>query len=209
MRGKDRIRTWQLWCWKGSPPLARERLSISLMLIAFFRITPACAGKTSSSRQPTRLYRDHPRLRGKDCLYGRRGKKVTGSPPLARERRPFRKFDDERRGITPACAGKTGRRACARSSGRDHPRLRGKDSTSASATLTGRGSPPLARERPPFAFSIIASTRITPACAGKTTMQYMNDTDNRDHPRLRGKDALCARTNERRAGSPPLARERP
>ena len=95
---------------------------------------------------------------------------MLGSPPLARER-PATDFSERRRrGITPACAGKTHNRARGSHDLEDHPRLRGKDSSMIAKSGVSAG--------------------ITPACAGKTNfrLKYLNDY--RDHPRLRGKDSM-------------------
>ena len=53
----------------GSPPLVRERPSITTLLMEFHRITPACAGTTCSSALQTLDRRDHPRLCGNDCEF--------------------------------------------------------------------------------------------------------------------------------------------
>ena len=53
----------------------------------------------------------------------------SGSPPLARERQDEVRARLRHAGITPACAGKTFRVPARKGNLRDHPRLRGKDST--------------------------------------------------------------------------------
>lgn len=45
----------------GSPPLTRERLGCSISGDVASRITPACAGKTTSHLRYTHLHEDHPR----------------------------------------------------------------------------------------------------------------------------------------------------
>ena len=49
---------------RGSPPLARGKAFRKSKRKAEFRITPACAGKRSSSKTVFSAYWDHPRLRG-------------------------------------------------------------------------------------------------------------------------------------------------
>ena len=68
------------------------------------------------------------------------------------------------------------------------------------------GSPPLARGIPPFPFSRLASSRITPACAGNTVAISCVFCCNWDHPRLRGEYTLIKDAEEWETGSPPLAR---
>ena len=71
------------------------------------------------------------------------------------------------------------------------------------------GSPPLARERPISLYSLLLSSRITPARAGKTKKNKYILAETRDHPRSRGKDDIVDRMSATVQGSPPLARERP
>ena len=52
----------------GSPPLTRERPNVLFQQFFDFGITPAYAGKTSILVRRVFLYKDHPRLRGKDAL---------------------------------------------------------------------------------------------------------------------------------------------
>ena len=132
-----------------------------------------------------------------------------GSPPLARERLRIQAAETPRRGITPACAGKTYRSAASDTACGDHPRLRGKDRTRAGDATALIGSPPLARERHIVTSIISSPPGITPACAGKTLCARTYGKRRRDHPRLRGKDIKDGIAGWAAAGSPPLARERP
>ena len=70
----------------GSPPLVRERLRINFCYQEIQGITPARAGKTSSTFQAYSLNRDHPRSCGKDHDYMYPLFAEMGSPPLVRER---------------------------------------------------------------------------------------------------------------------------
>ena len=146
--GKDQYLTNSKHWDAGSPPLVRERLSLSSTLWNLLRITPARAGKTCSTSIRPCCRRDHPRSCGKDAVVERRGSHRQGSPPLVRERRPH--VVDYRivRGITPARAGKTSPLRSLRRCIRDHPRSCGKDASSNNLFHTEWGSPPLVRERP-------------------------------------------------------------
>ena len=66
LRGKDMIPCQYLDNPVGSPPLTRERLFRLCVSYAFFRITPAYAGKTHKKNSKPLATKDHPRLRGKD-----------------------------------------------------------------------------------------------------------------------------------------------
>ena len=72
----------------GSPPHARGRLSDDGAVVVHERITPACAGKTSSRPPPQPHPQDHPRMRGEDIEEPDGEELKAGSPPHARGRRP-------------------------------------------------------------------------------------------------------------------------
>ena len=50
----------------GSPPHVREKLANTAKHSRKLRITPACAGKTLVDLSAKPLYRDHPRMCGKN-----------------------------------------------------------------------------------------------------------------------------------------------
>ena len=112
MRGEDRS-VWWLWlCVLGSPPHARGRLFNNKVSQSRLGITPACAGKTTTSSSNASMLRDHPRMRGEDALTSRGDVMEEGSPPHARGRPYSDRSDQGQQGITPACAGKTKRSSC-------------------------------------------------------------------------------------------------
>ena len=192
------------------------------------RITPACAGKTPPRRTRARAEADHPRMRGEDRNRRRRDTGSAGSPPHARGRLIPMPNSSELLGITPACAGKTGPCAAARSPSPDHPRMRGEDQYGALHQEHEDGSPPHARGRqfvvvgmpfgdgsPPHARGRLVARhchaqgrRITPACAGKTAAVQRSSSTVRDHPRMRGEDRIPVAGQSVGDGSPPHARGR-
>ena len=107
MRGEDALGLASLGVTRGSPPHARGRLGIPADSRVGTRITPACAGKTLENSTKNVFVRDHPRMRGEDCLYVEDPYTGAGSPPHARGRRGQNPPREEGLGITPACAGKT------------------------------------------------------------------------------------------------------
>ena len=147
-------------------------------------------------------------MRGEDPSIPCRGRRSTGSPPHARGRlgRPLT-FNGGRR-ITPACAGKTLDERLFQVLDRDHPRMRGEDSAQYTRRNRPAGSPPHARGRLAGLPRNIACTRITPACAGKTTSKQASTTFRRDHPRMRGEDGIEDLQAMLSKGSPPHARGR-
>ena len=91
----------------GSPSHMREKLTCFFLIIFNRRITPACAGKTSSALICLSWSWDHPRVCGKNISDILKMVRVLGSPPLLREKRISTPFVQVNCGITPACAGKT------------------------------------------------------------------------------------------------------
>ena len=65
------------------------------------------------------------------------------------------------------------------------------------------------RERQRLGKRFDGESGITPAYAGKTNFQPSPQVENKDHPRVCGKDALIAKPENRKLGSPPRMRERP
>ena len=90
-----------------NPPRLREKLTCFFLIIFNRRITPACAGKTSSALICLSWSWDHPRVCGKNISDILKMVRVLGSPPLLREKRISTPFVQVNCGITPACAGKT------------------------------------------------------------------------------------------------------
>ena len=150
MRGEDQRSRAHHFTASGSPPHARGRRGCCAQRSRSGRITPACAGKTSRRPGGRRSATDHPRMRGEDAIQFQNHRGPYGSPPHARGRQPS--FPEERTmgRITPACAGKTAPEQNLGQLSRDHPRMRGEDSTTGRATPCRTGSPPHARGRPIF-----------------------------------------------------------
>ena len=71
-----------------------------------YRITPACAGKSSTFLRAHPCRRDHPRVCGEKVSSALCSTSVSGSPPRVRGKACWAKYDPESEGITPACAGK-------------------------------------------------------------------------------------------------------
>ena len=69
-----------------------------------------------------------------------------------------------------------------------------------------KGSPPLARGKLLNLVKYQMSTRITPACAGKTIDFSIIEECYEDHPRLRGENGGSNDKTDFSKGSPPLAR---
>ena len=127
-------------------------------------------------------------MRGEDAQLKADEGKLQGSPPHARGR------------PTPL--------PTRRRSTRDHPRMRGEDATMRHCSMILSGSPPHARGRLISVVLGTERTRITPACAGKTTLSLAAALQPKDHPRMRGEDVLDRPRHRRTRPSPPHARGR-
>ena len=166
------------------------RLFLSSQTLDFRKNTPAYAGNTSDPSSTIPVFRDRPRLRGE---YGRLPVPLivpVGSPPLARGIHARNKGIRDRIRITPACAGNTRFITKIRRVAWDHPRLRGEYGKVLLVRQLSIGSPPLARGIPDFDRSYNFFPRITPACAGNTSILIPRSHLSRDHPRLRGEYSI-------------------
>ena len=173
MRGED-ARTQHLgYVADGSPPHARGRRLSHYGRFHAVGITPACAGKTSGRRRREWRRQDHPRMRGEDGFQAVPLCTQNGSPPHARGRHKYNKEVGEKIRITPACAGKTGPSPTGLHGRADHPRMRGEDLVPGVKRAATTGSPPHARGRRSGTRHGSGSSRITPACAGKTFYRHV------------------------------------
>ena len=90
----------------GSPPRVRGKVPKLLHRGRWFGITPARAGKSSPPSLRRREARDHPRACGEKDGMHRDVLHAQGSPPRVRGKGYARCRIRDRRGITPARAGK-------------------------------------------------------------------------------------------------------
>ena len=131
---------------------------------------------------------------------------VPGSPPHARGKGRSYHSHPCCTGITPACAGKSGKTAQNRLDARDHPRMRGEKALRAYLRASVAGSPPHARGKGRRTSPPSPRRRITPACAGKRELSFDADDRYGDHPRMRGEKQAGDQLRGHRGGSPPHAR---
>ena len=129
-----------------------------------------------------------------------------GSPPQVRGKRLDGLASAPTAGITPAGAGKTSRRACKRTDGRDHPRRCGENRTVFKYLFTATGSPPQVRGKLRFTRASCIGGRITPAGAGKTRNSDSFWINLWDHPRRCGENDVRLRKFDPVPGSPPQVR---
>ena len=133
------------------------------------RITPAHAGKTSSSFDSCSLKTDHPRACGENVDSVFLLKQPLGSPPRMRGKPVSVRHLTKQSRITPAHAGKTVILCLNFSVNSDHPRACGENFARALGVQDDYGSPPRMRGKPHPSLPRGSSPRITPAHAGKTS----------------------------------------
>ena len=133
-------------------------------------ITPACAGKTARQKIRWSGWEDHPRVCGENVFASSPHQPHRGSPPRVRGKLPISTNGAFYSRITPACAGKTWGEIKHMRWGEDHPRVCGENRCVAESHPGSEGSPPRVRGKLRTSASVISLARITPACAGKTTV---------------------------------------
>ena len=109
-------------------------------------------------------------------------------------------------GITPAYAGKSRQFFISSGVTEDHPRLCGEKSLVRQFPASGSGSPPPMRGKASSFRISSPCCRITPAYAGKSSLQIRHRIHLWDHPRLCGEKFLMGGMLSPLVGSPPPMR---
>ena len=152
---------------RGSPPHVRGKVAPSFFRLYCLRITPACAGKSSSVSMCTRSPEDHPRMCGEKGVTSPDARLDRGSPPHVRGKGITVAGHIGNGRITPAYAGKRPEHSAPASAQRDHPRMCGEKGCCKFSSRNHSGSPPHVRGKACGLFQLVESPGITPACAGK------------------------------------------
>ena len=149
---------------------------------------------------------DHPRRCGENWNSMLLLSGLWGSPPQVRGKLCSQYVQPFSFRITPAGAGKTGRRLRCLGFGQDHPRRCGENFDFTDAQLRGKGSPPQVRGKLDSRSHTHVLTRITPAGAGKTNINRVARHNAEDHPRRCGENRFGFSVIFKQAGSPPQVR---
>ncbi len=152
----------------GSSPRARGAAAPGRPPTPGRGIIPACAGSRFVHEPVDVLGEDHPRVRGEQCPFSTEGERAWGSSPRARGAAGLGRRLPPVGGIIPACAGSSPSRSHNSRRRRDHPRVRGEQSTLPCPAAAGFGSSPRARGAGPFPSSPRSCVWIIPACAGSS-----------------------------------------
>ena len=168
---------------EGSSPRVRGKRKIVIPDNTFFRLIPACAGKTQRRPSFCRPGRAHPRAGGENALGGQYVFGDMGSSPRWRGKPRTLTVDLLSKRLIPALAGKTNAVSGLLSGIRAHPRAGGENVTARSISVTFQGSSPRWRGKRP-----VRLTAPPPLVA---------------HPRAGGENSPDARGANPRAGSSP------
>ena len=190
----------------GSPPRVRGKVFCYVAFDVCSRITPACAGKRHHTHTLCAIRRDHPRVCGEKSIKPTITAHVVGSPPRVRGKGWRLTIDMCPLRITPACAGKRKNTMSPAQISWDHPRVCGEKIVCSNVGVSRMGSPPRVRGKGPAQISSTVSPRITPACAGKSTVSLQGDTERWDHPRVCGEKGAKPGVPGPYWGSPPRVR---
>ena len=109
-------------------------------------------------------------------------------------------------GITPACAGKSSAPFSPTASAWDHPRVCGEKLLLPPPDPPLLGSPPRVRGKATPSFCAVTDTGITPACAGKSGVDFDFYGWQEDHPRVCGEKCMRSKATLQPLGSPPRVR---
>ena len=191
---------------RGSPPRVRGKdlgLDVPGQTVG---ITPACAGKRKRPKRWVRPPKDHPRVCGEKSASQMRSRSSRGSPPRMRGKDDAIVLLGVVVGITPACAGKKGRKEIAPMSNRDHPRVCGEKLFQSPLLRLPLGSSPRMRGKDVRQELQHSGRGITPACAGKSPQRAHCSPVPWDHPRVCGEKCPPGKFFFMTVGSPPRVR---
>ena len=170
------------------------------------RITPACAGNKINYSWIKYRSQDHPRVCGEQAIYVCRWVRDEGSPPRVRGTVWAAYPRKQAKGITPACAGNSDTLPISPIVPRDHPRVCGEQQNQITLVDIFRGSPPRVRGTVPIGMQVVYIFRITPACAGNSSLPSSNRKPMQDHPRVCGEQPMAGTRGRQKQGSPPRVR---
>ena len=170
----------------GSPPRGRGKVQQRRSTGKQTGITPAWAGKSGSFVLTAGRSWDHPRVGGEKRKVRVSDYAALGSPPRGRGKEHKAEIWRQGYRITPAWAGKSLMKNFCRRLDKDHPRVGGEKWKQKTHKDCGEGSPPRGRGKGSREVAKYASSRITPAWAGKSSHETLEVVPQKDHPRVGG-----------------------
>ena len=207
--GENSARRWASRLARGSSPRVRGKLRPALGLQAGARLIPACAGKTHSRGGTWRARRAHPRVCGENLETGFLEGSHEGSSPRVRGKLRQDFFEEGRRRLIPACAGKTTSPTPCGSTGRAHPRVCGENGSGTRRCALRPGSSPRVRGKQHPRQPGRHLEGLIPACAGKTVRRSQCRGPHGAHPRACGENLRVRVPSGALLGSSPRVRGKP
>ena len=151
----------------------------------------------------------HPRVCGENPLLLIIVSGLLGSSPRVRGKQNSGEVTQQPRGLIPACAGKTVGGGMGPVCGAAHPRVCGENSAPLQASSPSCGSSPRVRGKLWVPSSSSRTSRLIPACAGKTR-PYRRASDRCwAHPRVCGENPCRCLKHRGSHGSSPRVRGKP
>ena len=194
---------------RGSSPRVRGKLELLRLDASAVRLIPACAGKTRQRCASRFVSGAHPRVCGEN-LVDEKGKRCgNGSSPRVRGKLCSDNINKVRCRLIPACAGKTQAIEMTGLLSTAHPRVCGENLSCHRLLLVQQGSSPRVRGKPPLSETSARSSRLIPACAGKTNFARVYDSLAAAHPRVCGENNEAGRNFSGHRGSSPRVRGKP
>ena len=155
---------------KDHPRVCGEKLFVSRTAVVDVGSPPACAGRSNFRITRRRTRGDHPRVCGEKSTATSIQSSSCGSPPRVRGEADQGHQSPHRGRITPACAGRRYIRDTAGGNDADHPRVCGEKYSAKAFRCKTPGSPPRVRGEVARQRVCLHAARITPACAGRSTI---------------------------------------
>ena len=153
------------------------------------RLTPACAGSTSTRPGCGTSTTTHPRVCGEHDSQVPASFARDDSPPRVRGARAITQQNVRIARLTPACAGSTARCAVVAQAVTTHPRVCGEHEETDMIIEAIVDSPPRVRGAHRSPSDAPSRHRLTPACAGSTPCGPRRPRGSPTHPRVCGEHA--------------------
>ena len=206
MCGENTVSPLNISALAGSSPRVRGKLRGYAPRGRRKGLIPACAGKTARNVIDEMKRGAHPRVCGENKRPRRYEREPVGSSPRVRGKRRQVFESTRRRGLIPACAGKTPSQRQPPSKAWAHPRVCGENAGLSDVRLTVNGSSPRVRGKPRTSRRRPRGMGLIPACAGKTGSEGEDDDAAKAHPRVCGESSLGFFYVKVLAGSSPRVR---
>ena len=169
-------------------------------------LIPACAGKTLATPAMLVCLGAHPRVCGENTRGRTMSRPVPGSSPRVRGKPRAGLQEAARRGLIPACAGKTRETLAWPGVRWAHPRACGENMQQSAGAVESVGSSPRVRGKRSRGGSDALENRLIPARAGKTGPTPGKQCPSRAHPRACGENGSSDSPRVALAGSSPRVR---